>query len=356
MKQENLETFIKQEGGKLGFDFVRIMKANPLPDEKIFFKKWLRKGFAGSMEYLKKDPEKRSNPDKILPGVKSIICLGLNYYQNPDTGKIREKIRVARYALGRDYHKVLKNKLKKFIVLIQKYVEKNPGNFEKQKPSFHFSADTAPIFERSFAEKAGMGFIGKNSCLITSEFGSYVFLAQIITNLELIRDEPTKWKAGCGTCHRCIDICPTKAILPDRTIDASRCIAYLTIENRGEIPEKFREKIGTWLFGCDLCQEICPHNIRAKPTKIEDFRKIRIGTKVHNLRKILEIKNDEEFKNMFAGTAIMRAKHRGLIRNACIVAGNLKEKSLLRELKKIAKSKDKMLAEHAIWAIKKINT
>lgn len=385
-----VEKYIHEQASSFGFDFVRIIKAEKLLQEKIFFQNWLKKGYAGSMKYLKKDPEKRSNPEKILPGAKNIICLGLNYFQDDARPKgvhainnlrsrytkrsgayainyLRSKIlecakdikggefKIARYALGRDYHKVLKGKLKKLIVLIKEYIEKNTKqNPAKKTPAFHFSTDTAPIFERSFAEKAGIGFIGKNSCIITREFGSYVFLSQIITTLDLVPDEPTKWKAGCGTCRRCIDICPTKAILADRTIDATRCIAYLTIENRGPIPVKFREKIGTRLFGCDLCQEICPHNIRAKPTQVEDFRKIRIGAQIHTLKEILEIKNEQEFKKIFAGTPLIRAKHAGLMRNACIVAGNLKEKSLIPSLKKISKESNKMLREHAQWAIEKI--
>lgn len=367
-----IEKYIHVQAAKLGFDFIRIIKAEKLLQERIFFQNWLEKGCAGSMEYLKKDPEKRSDPEKILPGAKSIICLGLNYFQDARAKRVqdiinsakrrplnvlisKQQFKIARYALGRDYHKVLKGKLKKFIVLMKEYTEKNTKqNMSLQNPAFHFSADTAPIFERSFAEKAEIGFIGKNSCIITREFGSYIFLSQIITTLDLVPDEPTKWKGGCGTCQRCIDICPTKAIFPDRTIDARRCIAYLTIENRGPIPVEFREKIGTWLFGCDLCQEICPHNVRAKPTQVEDFRKIRIGTRIRTLKEILEIKNEQEFKTIFAGTPLMRAKYTGLIRNACIVAGNLKEKSLLPQLKKITKSKDKMLGEHAQWAIEKI--
>lgn len=340
-----LEQTIKQKAQELGFDLVRIVSANTIPDDAQFFEEWLQKGHAGSMDYLKKEPEKRSDPQKILPGAKSIICLGINYYQSLDDSPVR----IARYARGRDYHKVIAQKLKKFCEFL------NAQHKELAQSSDKKYVDTGPVFERAFSQKSGLGFIGKNTCIITREFGSWIFLAEILTTLQLRPDEQTKWKAGCGTCRRCIDICPTKAILPNRSIDATKCISYLTIENRGEIPVKLREKIGNWLFGCDLCQEICPHNVRAKPTQVEDFKKIRIGTQVHDLQKILEIQNDEEFLKIFAGTPMMRAKRTGMIRNACIVAGNLGEISLLPQLKKIASGQDKMLAEHAQWAIQKIN-
>ncbi|MEK7545352.1 MAG: tRNA epoxyqueuosine(34) reductase QueG [Patescibacteria group bacterium] len=347
----SLAEYIKVEATKMGFDLVRIMDARALEKEQNFYKEWLEKGYGADMEWLKKEPEKRGNPEKIFPGTKSVICLGMNYFPADEEQNPIEKpsFGVARYARTRDYHKVIGKKLKKLCQIID---EKSSENAD-QKVSRSY-IDTGPVFDRSFSEKSGLGFIGKNSCLITRELGSYIFLAEIFVTVHLKPDEPSKWKGACGSCKRCIDICPTNAILPDRTIDARRCISYLTIENRGEIPQEFREKVGTWLFGCDLCQEICPHNVRSKPTKVDDFQNIRIGTQVYDLQKILEIKTDEEFLKAFAGTPLMRAKRRGLIRNACIVAGNLHEKSLIPALKKIAKGKDKMLAEHATWAIKKI--
>ncbi len=346
----SLENNIKVEAKKIGFDLVRIVDAKVLDQEQDFYKKWLEKGYGADMEYLKKEPEKRGDPEKIFPGTKSIICLAMNYFPaDTGTSKPPDAFRVASYARTRDYHKVIGKKLKKLCQTIDQLLE--------EKFAARAYIDTGAVFDRSFGEKADIGFIGKNSCVITREFGSYVFLAEIFVRRRLLSDEPTRWKAGCGTCTRCIDICPTKAIKPDRTIDARRCISYLTIENRGEIPEEFRNAIGTWLFGCDLCQDICPHNVRAQPTKVNDFQKIRIGAQVHDLQKILEIQTEKEFLEIFAGTPLTRAKKQGIIRNACIVAGNLplkQARTLLPALKKIASRENILLREHADWAIKKI--
>ncbi len=348
----NYEEVIRQEAKSLGFDLVRIMKAQPLPEDSAFFEKWLQQGNAGTMSYLEKNQDRRGNPDKILEGAKSIICLGINYYQKRTGEAVQsEPVRIASYALGRDYHKVIGKKLKKLCAFIQEKFPHTEGIIT------FASIDTSAIFERSYSQKSGLGFIGKNTCVITREYGSYVFLATILTNLELTPDEPSKWAASCGSCRRCIDSCPTKAINEDKSVDARKCIAYLTIENRDEIPLHLREKVGTWLFGCDICQEVCPHNVRVQPTKVDDFKNIRIDGKLHTLKEILAIETDEAFEKKFAGSPLMRAKRRGLIRNACVVAGNLSAtdaQSLIPELKKIASGKDEMLAEHARWALKKL--
>ena len=334
---------IKTFAISLGFDLVKITRADTLVDAGAYYEEWLKKGYGADMEYLKKDSSKRYTPEKILPGAKSMITLGLNYFKKEH--QFRDGFRIAKYAQGRDYHKVISAKLKK----IGKFLE----NISVAQKSY---VDFGPVMERAYAQHASLGFVGKNACIITREYGSYIFLSEVFTTLELTPDRPTAWKGSCGSCTRCIDICPTKAIKPDKTIDSNLCISYLTIENRGDIPLALRPKIGNWLFGCDLCQDICPHNIRAQPTRVKDFQNIPVGIGSISLSQILSIETDDEFTQIFAGTPIMRAKRRGLIRNACVVAGNLRLKELIPQLQKLTQSDDTMIAEHAKWALGVIAT
>lgn len=346
---KNLSQEIKEFAISLGFDLVRISTAEKLSDAGSYYERWLEKGYGADMEYLKKDSEKRYTPEKILPGARSVIMLGLNYYKKEK--KFQEDFRISKYAQGRDYHKVITSKLKKFGTYLEEISGNKNTHFTPLSKSY---VDFGPVMERAYAQRASLGFIGKNACIITREYGSWIFLSEILTTLELTPDEPTKWEGKCGTCTRCIDICPTKAIKSDRSIDANLCISYLTIENRGAIPEELRSKIGNWLFGCDLCQDICPHNVRAQSTRVSDFQNIPVGIQNISLAQILSIETDDEFTRLFAGTPMMRTKRRGLIRNACVVAGNLRHTELLPQLKKLAESGDEMIAEHARWAVKTI--
>ncbi len=335
----------------LGFDPVRIVRATQLDDAGHFYESWLTKGYGADMEYLKQDTLRRYTPEKILPEVKSIIMLGLNYYKKEKM--FPENFRIAKYAQGRDYHKVITQKLKKFGAFLEEISGEKNSHFTPLAKSY---VDFGPVMERAYANKSGVGFIGKSACIITRQYGSWIFLSEVLTTLDLTPSEPTKWKGACGSCTRCIDICPTKAIKSDKSIDSNLCISYLTIENRGAISVELRPKIGNWLFGCDLCQDVCPHNVRAQPTRVTDFENIPVGISTISLEKILTIESDEEFTSIFSGTPIMRAKRRGLIRNACVVAGNLKLATLLPHLKKLASSEDELIAEHAQWAVDAIVT
>ncbi len=293
----------------------------------------------GEMQYLEKHEKLKTHPKKILPNAKSIIFLSLNYYQEKQE---TSEGQIARYAYGRDYHKVFKSKLKKLETYLQTL---------DPKAKTRFFSDSGPLLERQYAEKAGIGYIGKNTMVITLKSGSWILLGEIITNLPLEYDSPSDENYGiCGTCTRCIDICPTKALHSPYKIDANKCISYLTIENKGPIPKELRPLIGNWLFGCDLCQEVCPHNIRQKVTKEPDFIK-KIAGHNQDLKQILEIKTDEEFLEKFAGSPIMRAGRIGLTRNACVVAGNLKRKDLTPQLTKLSKSNNNIISEHASWAL-----
>ncbi len=327
----------------LGFDLVRISPA-ALPERyDAAFRRWIASSQHGDMTYLSRRLEDDRRPDTILPGVQSVIALAVNYYQDSSTQRRPDEGQVSRYAVTRDYHKIIRTRLKK----IARYLEDEFGARSR------YYVDTGPVLERAFAEVAGVGYIGRNTCVITERFGSWVFLAAVLTTLDLQADE-SNLKINCGACTRCIDACPTGAINADHTIDARKCISYLTIENRGGIPHEYRDQVGAWLFGCDICQDVCPHNGRAVQAELEDFAKVRIGDRVLRLSEILGIRTDEAFLERFAGTPLMRAKRRGLIRNACVVAGNSGLASLLPALAQIVGGDDTMLAEHAEWAIARI--
>lgn len=262
------------------------------------------------MDYLE-DYQKRVHPEQLLPGAKSVIVIAVNYYR-PVDGVPAGHGQIARYAYGRDYHKVLKNLLKQLEIFILK-------NSPEAKTKI--CVDSSPLLEKNYAVRAGLGFIGKNTTLITPEFGSFVLLGEIICDLELEYD--TEKTGTCGTCTRCLDACPTKAILGPGELDARRCISYLTIETSGPIPDEFHAAMGDRIFGCDICQEVCPYNkVNAKPVSLKAFKEVKIAGQTLSLDEILAIETDEQFLQKFAGSPLMRAKRKGLQRNARIAVKN----------------------------------
>jgi epoxyqueuosine reductase len=305
---------IKSYAQNLGFHIVKIIPAEPLKDrEKKYYKNWLKKGFAGDMEYLYKNLEKRIDINKILPEAQSIICLAMNYYQKAPKIKTNAG-KIARYAWGEDYHIVIKKKLKKLTNFILKNYNKFHWPAKKtENIKIKIFTDTAPILERAYAAKAGIGFIGKNTHLITKDYGSWVFLAELAINLKLEYDQPEKIPQNCGTCTRCIDACPTKAIVAPYQVDARKCIAYLTIENKTDkIPKELRKKMRDRIFGCDICQEVCPHNCRAKETDIAEFKKHIVGPSID----VKEIKsNPQKVKALINKSPLKRTGIKGLTRN-----------------------------------------
>jgi epoxyqueuosine reductase len=304
----NLSSKIKLFAKSIGFHLVQIIPAVPISDEKEHFENWLQKGYEGDLQYMKEAPEKRTNIQKILPGAKSIISLAMNYYQPELENVPKNAGKIARYAWGKDYHTVIEKKLKKIRHFIMENTEK-----ALQKIDFKLYVDAGPVLERSYAAKAGLGFIGKNTMLITQQYGSWVFLAEIITTLPLEYDQPPKPLGRCGTCTRCIDACPTKAIVKPYEVDARKCISYQTIENKDEIPPEVREKMGDRIFGCDICQEVCPHNCRAKKTDVEEFLKHRAGP--HMQPEKITALNEKEFDEKFKASPVKRAGLKGLLRN-----------------------------------------
>ncbi len=299
---------IKSIAMELGFHRVGITSADPVEEAGRRFSEWLSDGFAGEMAYLQKSPEVRSDPKLRFPEAKSVICLALNYYPStspePAAPADLPKGKVARYAWGEDYHPLIEEKL----ALLISAIEDRGGRCWKGY------VDHGPLLERAFAERAGLGFIGKNTTLITPDYGSWVFLAEVVTDLTLIEDLPMT--SQCGSCRRCLDACPTGSLTEAYRLDARRCISYLTIENKGTIPEEFHSQMEGWLFGCDICQEVCPYNRNPVGTDVERLSPDRGAGPAISLTEIHSLDTNRRFKERFGQTPLVRAKRSGLIRNA----------------------------------------
>jgi epoxyqueuosine reductase len=307
---------IKQKAFQLGFDLVGITDASPLNNEEFkFFTDWLALGYAGRMDYMRDNLDKRINPIKLLKSARSIICLGLNY--NPT--KAQQEITtpaepmgtVANYAQYEDYHPFIKKQLRK----LTDFISSVAGTGFR----FRMCIDSAPVAERTFAARAGLGFIGKNRMLINPQLGPQIFLAEIITSLKLPPDEPVK--TNCSNCNKCLNACPTGALGPDGHLDANKCISYLTFEYKGEFPDDLAPKIGACLFGCNECIVICPYNANAPVCKNKQFRFFPERAKISLLR-ILNM-TDKEFEAEFAASPIMRLGLDRLKRNAQTCLNNL---------------------------------
>lgn len=300
MKRNNTK-FIKDESKRLGFSSCGISKARFLSEEADNFEKWLTKGYQGSMSYLEKNIDKRLDPRLLVPGSKSVISLSYNYF--PPKKLIEENnFIISKYAYGKDYHKVLKKKLKKLFASIREKIGKIEGRV---------FVDSAPIHERAWAKLSGLGWVGKNSLLINKNKGSYFFLAEIICDLELEYDEPVLNR--CGSCTRCIDACPTDAITEAQIIDAKKCISYLTIENKENIPEELSGSLTDSIFGCDICQDVCPWNKRSTPHNEKEFLPNKELKKLKR-KDWIEL-TEETFNKIFEGSAVKRTKYKGLTRN-----------------------------------------
>ena len=340
----NFKQLISDIAFDLGFDACGITLAEDLQGSNDHFLKWREAGYAGDMNYLLREDPINASPKKILPEAKSIISLLVNYYTEPEPDPGPDFGQIANYAVGLDYHKILKKKIKQF----QSVLEKEIGNHFLSKG---FS-DSVPLLEKSVARNSGLGFFGKHTLIINKPFGSYFFICELISNLDL---EPTEKTNGtCGKCTRCKDICPTGALDNEYQLDARLCISYQTIENREVIPVELREKIGNWLFGCDLCQVACPYNKKIKETTWKEFKpNSGVGHWV-KLSDILSIRSDDEFHNKFCHTTLTRPKRAGLIRNAAIVSGNRRSEEALPELIWLAENEnDPVIREHVLWALSK---
>lgn len=293
---------IKQEALRLGFEACNIAQAQPLDDDARKLEAWLNKGYHGSMGYMENHFDLRTDPRKLVPGAKSVIVLLLNYYPAQEQA-IAPKI--SKYAYGRDYHQVIKDKLKQLLQFMRDNIgEVNGRGF----------VDSAPVLERSWAARSGLGWVGRNGNLITKQKGSFFFIATLITDLELEYDDPFA-RDYCGSCRKCIEACPTEAILEDKVIDGSKCISYFTIELKEMmIPAEMQGKFNDWMFGCDTCQDVCPWNRFESGTEERRFAP-REGNVNAELDDVLEL-TPETYAHRFRGSAMKRTKLVGLQRNA----------------------------------------
>jgi epoxyqueuosine reductase len=338
-----MENSIKEFAKSLGFDLVGITDAEPfLQDEAIALER-VRNGYMDGLPWYTEERVKKMNrPTELLPGARSVISVATSYHidESDQTGSLRGK--VSRYAWGDDYHEVLKNKLRKFCSGLENIV-----GFPVKTRIF---VDDGPMNDRAAAFRSGVGWFGKNTNILTPSHGSWVFLGQVITDISLRKDIPLK--KTCGNCVRCIDDCPTGAIVSPYTIDNARCISYLTIELRGAIPMSLRPLMGDWVFGCDICQDVCPVNLKAQRANTIPFKK-KSGFSAPELIPLLKM-DQETFSETFRNSPIKRAKRVGLQRNACVALGNNKDPRAIPALEQAMCESEVLVRMHAAWALGQI--
>lgn len=346
---------VRRVGLALGLDAVGF--ADALPSARTrFLRDWVAQGYAGEMAYIERRLEERIDPRLVLPGAKTLIVVGLLSPPPPPPSKIEEARaegatgRIARYAGGDDYHEVLLDRVRA--------LESSLGWLAGVEISSRSYVDTGPVAERAAAERAGLGWIGKNSCLIHPDLGSHLMLGVILTDLELPTDETVT--DHCGTCRACLDVCPTNAFAGPYVLDATRCISYTTIESRESIPENLRVAQGDHVFGCDLCQSVCPWNQSrprsplTDPLGLRERLAKRAEWEAPTLAWILSLDVDS-FAESTRRSAIKRSGYRGLIRNALVAAGNARDPALRSAVESYARGEDSLLREHAIWALARMD-
>lgn len=333
---------IKAQAYGLGFDLVGITSLGSVQTAP-HFDAWLNRGFAGEMHYLPRGAVKRRDSSSPFPGVTSAIVVGLNYGGKEPSGP------VARYARGDDYHDLMTGRLGE----LHSWLVQELGRPLRGKAY----VDTGPILERDLARRAGLGWFGKNTNLVNPRIGSFFFIGALLVDLDLPSDAPFD-ADRCGTCTRCLDACPTDALVEARVLDATRCISYLTIEARGAIPVELREEIGGLVYGCDICQEVCPWNVRFSQELNEDGLRPRafLTSDPRTLAKNILEMADTSFQREFKGSPMKRAKRRGLARNAATVLGNVGTEEDLDALKSALSDPEPLVVEHAAWAIGRIRS
>ena len=307
--KEKQTILVKQLAAELGFDFCGIAKATQLDDDARRLESWLNQGMHGSMKYMERYFDLRIDPAKLVPGARSVITLLLNYF--PKEEQHNNALKISKYAYGKDYHEVIRDKLNKYI----ENIKTGLGDFHGRG-----FVDSAPVLERTWAQRSGLGWVGKNGNLINKQMGSFFFIATLITDLDLQPDDGFV-KDYCGTCTRCIDACPTDAILPDKIVDGSKCISYFTIELKDMlIPDEMKGKFENWMFGCDTCQDVCPWNRFSKPTNEIEFTPL---PEILNLStKEWEMMTEEKFKSIFSHSPLSRSKFKGIQRNLKFISNN----------------------------------
>jgi epoxyqueuosine reductase len=337
---------IRQLAADCGFELAGVARAEPVA-EYPWFREWLDNGFAGSMSYLPgRRADIRADPRNLLASARSVIVVGKLYNSaRPYSTRFDEAGRawISRYAWGDDYHDILRRGLERLDGLLR---QRAGAPFESK-----ICVDTAPLLERSYARLAGLGWIGRNTCLINQQSGSWFFLGELLVSLEIEPDRPLPDR--CGTCHRCIEACPTGAIVPGPlgyTVDSRLCISYLTIELRGTVLLEQRAGSGVHVFGCDICQDVCPWNRRAPVTAAPEFEPRLFAPPLERLSEISE----EEFRAMFRSSPVSRARYVGFLRNVAIAMGNSRQEQFRAPLERLAAHPDSIVREHAHWALERV--
>ena len=339
----SLSERIKAYAHQVGFDLIGITPATASPNGQAYTD-WIAQGFAGEMGYLERGVEKRQHPDYVLPGVRSLIVVAMNY-RCPDAEAIPDdqpRGKIAQYARGLDYHDVMKEKLLAVLEFTQR-----EANEPVQGKVY---VDTGPILERDFAARAGLGWYGKHTNLIHKRMGSWLLLGEVLVDIELDYDRPAT--AHCGTCTLCLEACPTEAIIAPYVVDARKCISYHTIELKGPIPDAYRSMMGNRIFGCDDCQDVCPWNRRAPVTQESTFLP-RPWTELPGLIELLQL-TPETFRTYFKGSPIKRSKRRGLLRNTAVALGNTKDPNAVPVLIKALHDEEPLVRSHVAWALGQI--
>lgn len=337
-----LRQWVDRAAAAAGFDLVAVASAD---DFALDREETLRRIDAGLMDGLPwfnpQRVQRGTDPGTLLPGARSIISLGWNYFAPDDPAAPEDQGLIARYARGRDYHRVMKRRMRRVVLEL---TDRLGEGFAAR-----WYVDDGPMLDRAAAARAGLGWFGKNGNILNPTYGSWILLGQIITDLPLTPDPPLA--KTCGQCSRCMPACPTDAIVAPYVVDNRRCISYLTIENRGAIPVDLRAPMGNWVFGCDLCQEVCPVNRKAKSTHDPNFG--RTDLSAVDLVELLDM-TDEQFRERFAGTPIVRAKRVGLQRNACIALGNAADPVSVPALTRALRFAPPLVRRHAAWALGRI--
>lgn len=342
MERAELTRRVKAEARRLGFDAVAVAAVSKVAENPL--REWLRRRFHGEMGYMERHFEKRTDPGRVVEGARSIVSLALNYYHpyrlpygDPTRGAI------SRYASGDDYHDVILDRLKRLYEFV--------GTISPAGVRGRYYVDTGPVLDKAWASRAGIGWIGKHTNAIAKRrLGSWFFVAEMILNLDLEPDAPAT--DHCGTCTRCIEACPTNAIVAPYLLDSRRCISYLTIELRGDIPDEFREPMGNLIYGCDICQDVCPWNRKVDHSSVDEFapRALNRSPKLTELAAF----GEEDFRREFRGSPVKRAKWRGLMRNVAVAMGNSGDKATVPALARLLQVDDPMVRRHAAWGLAQV--
>jgi epoxyqueuosine reductase len=348
----NLAQAIKEQAYRLGFSLVGVTNCDPLPHANVF-DTWLEQGRHGEMGYLNTSRSRlcRAHPDRVLPECRSVLVLGVRYpapspLNTNGKGDLRPRGKIAAYACGVDYHDILPTRLRSMVHFIESQVGHSVPN--------RWYTDTGPLLERELAQRAGLGWIGKNTCLINPEKGSYFLLAEILLGIEFNTDPPFS-ADRCGRCSRCIDACPTGCILPDRTLDARRCISYLTIELKGSIPIEYRSLMNGWVFGCDVCQQVCPWN-RFADSKFDPAFDHPLTRPYPDLLDEMALPTGD-FNQKYRRSPLKRAKHRGYLRNVAVALGNLRNpEAVITLTQALLFDQERLVRAHAAWALGQISS